>query len=257
MEPVAAVPRLPRAAPQTKLTPGQALDRAGRELVAYGEAPPMGYRGMTLSEVYEEREGKPLGGAKSPDARKRLMNYIVARKAAEDLMKSPPGYVLPDTTRARVGRYIYQWWLSVPSVRSMVTPPPEDTRKGAALGDKEFMMKKAIRCVRRYPEFFIFLCLMQWLFPGQISTLFQYFSEQMGEVVGGLSALISKTFVHATAQTIATSVGDALQTAEDYDVAIHTMASDKWGRPGALIYETGRTTLLGVIIGPMLYNRLP
>ena len=85
----------------------------------------------------------------------------------------------------------------------------------------------------------------------------QYLSEQFGEAVGGLSALIAKTFVHATAQTIATGVGDALQTAEAYDIAIHTMASDKWGCPGALVYETGRTTLLGVIIGPMLYNWLP
>ena len=104
---------------------------------------------------------------------------------------------------------------------------------------------------------FIFLCIIQWMFPGLISLFLQYLSEQFGEAVGGLSAPIAKTFVHATAQTIATGVGDALQTAEAYDVAIHTMASDKWGRPGALVYETGRTALLGVVIGPMLYNWLP
>ena len=210
-----------------------------------------------MAEVYEEREGKPLGGTKTPDGRKRLMYYLIARKAAEELTNSPSGYVMPDTSKAWATRFIYQWWLKIPSVRSIITPPPEDTRRGAALGNSESLLRKIFRLVRMNPEVFIFLCIVQWMFPGLISLCLQYLSEQVGEVLGGLSALVAKTFVNATAQTIATGLGDALQAAETYDVAIHTMASDKWGRPGALAYETGRTTLLGVIVGPMLYNWLP
>ena len=58
-------------------------------------------------------------------------------------------------------------------------------------------------------------------------------------------------------RTVVTGAGDALAAAEAYDQEAHEQATQALGKGGGLLYETLRTGVLPVFVGPVIYNRLP
>ena len=141
-------------------------------------------------------------------------------------------------------------------IRSVISPPPEDTGWTAARAEDRSLVATPLIVFRRYPEVFLFLGAIQWVFPGLIAAVCHGVAQRVGEVLGSLTAVVFVTAAQTTTQTIVTGASDALAVAEQYDQIAHTHATEYMGKPGALLYETTRTGVLAALVGPFLYRQL-